>query len=212
MVEDKKDYLKQLKEIEKKSRFREARKKYKEYRTYLTGKGFYASLKSTRRKDKYSQGKKFLEAKEVDPIETAALAYALMREGIARANIEYSFLGAQLYEKIGRGRKAIPRLLRGAKSVVNRGHKLDDVFKDVYSKIEIFIKKNAGEREQDESGLEKKFSIFIAFIIGGAALSLGSLTITGNVVSNLTKTTPGLLGIILFIAGLVGVFFYFRGK
>ena len=68
------------------------------------------------------------------------------------------------------------------------------------------------KREQKTSGIEKKFGIFAAFIIGGIALSLGSLTITGNAVSNLTQTTPGLLGIIFFIAGLVGMFFYSRGK
>ena len=210
MIEDKKEiYLKQLEDIRRRDRFRKARKTYETYETYknIPGRG-----DSFKRKEIYSRGKRFLKTRKVDPIETAALAYALMQEGIARANIEYSFLGAQLYEKIKRGRKAIPRLLRGAKSVVNRGYKLEDVFKDVYSKIEIFIKKNAGEREQGEGSLEKKFGVFIAFIIGGIALGLGSLTITGNAISNLTGTTPGLLGIILFIAGLVGMFFYFRRK
>jgi len=83
--------------------------------------------------------------------------------------------------------------------------------KEIYA----YSKKREGEsekRERKTSGLEKRFGIFAAFIIGGVALSLGSLTITGNAVSNLTKTTPGLLGIILFIAGLVGIFFYSRRK
>lgn len=52
----------------------------------------------------------------------------------------------------------------------------------------------------------------IFFMIGGIALSLGSLTTTGNAISNLTGTTPGLLGIILFVAGLIGMFFHFRRK
>ncbi len=207
MAEDKKEiYLKQLEDIRRRDRFRKARK------TYETYKNIPRRGDSFKRKEIYSRGKRFLKTRKVDPTETAALAYALMQEGIARANIEYSFLGAQLYEKIERGRKAIPRLLRGAKSVVNGGYKLDDVFKDVYSKIEIFIEKNTEERKQKTSGLEKKFGVFIAFIIGGVALSLGSLTITGNTISNLTGTTPGLLGIIFFLAGLVGMFFYFKGK
>ncbi len=209
MVEDKQEeYLKQLKDIERKDKFRKARRIYKDHRKYLTGKGFYASLKSTRRKDKYEQGKKFLEVKEVDPVETAALAYALMKGGIERGDIQSSFLGAQLYEKIGRGKKAISRLLEGAEKSIETGK----TRKEDYIDVEIFIKKNAGEREQDEGSLEKKFGIFAAFIIGGIALSLGSLTITGNAVSNLTRTTPGLLGIILFIAGLAGMFFYFKKK
>lgn len=83
--------------------------------------------------------------------------------------------------------------------------------KEIYA----YSKKREGEsekRERKTSGLEKRFGIFAAFIIGGVALSLGSLTITGNAISNFTQTTPGLLGIIFFIAGLVGMFFYSRRK
>ena len=73
------------------------------------------------------------------------------------------------------------------------------------------VKEPIKEREQGGS-LEKRFGVFVAFIIGGVALSLGSLTITGNAVSNLIQTTPGLLGIFLFMAGLVGVFFCSKRK
>ena len=86
-----------------------------------------------------------------------------------------------------------------------------EIEKEIYA----YSKKREGEyekREQKTSGIEKKFGVFVAFLIGGIALSLGSLTITGNAVSNLTQTTPGLLGIIFFIAGLVGMFFYSRRK
>jgi len=84
--------------------------------------------------------------------------------------------------------------------------------KEIYAYHKNYSEKHTEKRDQKTSGLEKRFGIFAAFIIGGVALSLGSLTITGNAVSNLTKTTPGLLGIILFIAGLVGIFFYSRRK
>ncbi len=57
-----------------------------------------------------------------------------------------------------------------------------------------------------------RLTIFTLSIIAGVALSLSSLSTTGNAVSNLTRTTPGLLGIILFIAGLSGMFFHFKGK
>ncbi len=57
-----------------------------------------------------------------------------------------------------------------------------------------------------------KPAVSFLFIAGGLILSLSSLTITGNAVSNVTGTAPGLLGIILFIAGLVGMFFYFKKK
>jgi len=199
MVEDRKElYLKQLKEIERRDKFRKARKEYKKVkyfpRTFATD-------------TKYFQGKKFLR-KEKNPVKIAALAYRLMEEGIDRRYFQYSLLGAQLYEKIGRGKKAIPRLLKGVEKGIGTGKTREED----YQRVEIFIKRNTKERGQDESGLEKKFGIFVAFVIGGVALSLGSLTITGNAISNLTGTTPGLLGIILFIAGLVGMFFYFKRK
>ena len=57
-----------------------------------------------------------------------------------------------------------------------------------------------------------RLSLFVLSIIAGLALSLSSLSTTGNVTSNLTQTTPGILGVLLFIAGLVGMFFYFKRR
>lgn len=208
MVEDKKEiYLKQLKDLGKKSRFRKARETYRKYKYKAEVEGEKHNIIGT-----LSDGRRFLETKKVDPTETAALAYELMRDGVKRGDIKYSFLGAQLYEKIGKGRKAIPRLLKTAEIGIKKGWLGRYQLELVYSKIESFIKKNAGKREPSVGSLEKKFGIFVAFIIGGIALGLGSLTITGNAVSNLSQTTPGLLGIILFIAGLAGVFFCSRKK
>ena len=198
MVEDKKeDYLEQLKEIERRDKFRKARKIYKKYKE----KGGYNL-------PVLMKAKSLLKDKKIDHIKTAAFAYELMQKGIERGDVQYSLFGAQLYEKIGRGRKAIPRLLKGIERNISV---YGSVKVKVFPEIRTFIKKNAGERAQGKGSLEKKFGIFIAFIIGGIALSLGSLTLTGNAVSNLTQTTPGLLGIIFFIAGLVGVFCS-RGK
>ena len=55
-----------------------------------------------------------------------------------------------------------------------------------------------------------KLPIFILFTIAGLALSLTSLTLTGHAISGLTGTTPGLLGVLLFIVGLTGMFFRLR--
>lgn len=88
----------------------------------------------------------------------------------------------------------------------------DKTKKELSAYHENYLEKHTKKREQKTSGLEKRFGVFVAFIIGGIALSLGSITITGNAVSNLTQTTPGLLGVFLFIAGLVGIFFYSRRK
>jgi len=203
MVEDKKEvYLKQLEDIKRKSRFKKARIIYKGHKT----------KKESSTYSPWEEGKRHLREKEIDSIETAALAYSLMQMGVERGDVHYSFLGAQLYEKIGKGGKAIPRLLKATEIGVKKGYVVGSELENAYSQIKAFIEKNIGERQQGGGALEKKFGIFVAFIIGGIAISLGSLTITGNAVSNLTQTTPGLLGIILFLAGLVGMFFYFRGK
>jgi len=55
--------------------------------------------------------------------------------------------------------------------------------------------------------LEKRIYVSIFFLIGGLVLSFTALTLTGNAISNLTETNQGLLGVILFIAGLFGIVF-----
>ena len=189
------EYLKQLEDIKRKSKL----VKHEEYMGRIPKKAPINTL---------SEEEKFLKDEKVDSIENAARG--LMQEGIDLGSVRYSLSGAQIYEKIGKGSKAIPGLLRALKNNIKFGYTQD--LEDAYPAIKTFIEKNTKEKKQKTSGLEKKFGVFVAFIIGGVALSLGSLTITGNAISNLTGTTPGLLGIILFIAGLIGMFFYFKGK
>lgn len=62
-------------------------------------------------------------------------------------------------------------------------------------------------RKDKRSSIESRVAIFIFFILSGLALSLSSLTSTGNAIGNLTGTSRGLLGILLFIAGLTGMVF-----
>lgn len=78
--------------------------------------------------------------------------------------------------------------------------------------------------DEDEDELEKtilgvkldalpyggKMSAFLLLFVGGIALSMSQISLTGNAVSNLTSSTPGLLGVFLFIAGLVGMILSFR--
>lgn len=54
--------------------------------------------------------------------------------------------------------------------------------------------------------------IFILFFGGGIVLSFNAIRINGNVVMGLFQTPYGLLGVALFIIGLVGAFFYFKKK
>ena len=111
--------------------------------------------------------------------------------------------GALLYEKIGKGRKVIPKLLEAAK-------KDRKVATSQYEDIRRFIQRNAGDGEKKRGGLENHVSVFIVFTLAGLALSFTSLTLTGHAISGLTGTTPGLLGILLFIVGITGMFFRLR--
>ncbi len=74
---------------------------------------------------------------------------------------------------------------------------------------EYFLPREIANQKRDytkgvwgRKNLAMKFSIL--FISGGIILGINSLTATGNIVLNLTKTTSGLLGILFFIVGLVG--------
>ena len=77
---------------------------------------------------------------------------------------------------------------------------------------EIAERKRRGLRNPAEETLEQRFGVIIAFLVAGIALIFSSLRPTGNAVSNLTQTTPGLLGLIFFIAGILGIIFYIRRK
>ena len=143
--------------------------------------------------------------------ESQGVAYRLMESDNPRSFV----LGAKLYEALGKGRKAVPKLLKAARRAgiqLHLSHLGQEISEGDFLEAKTFIERNKEKRQQGEGGIEKRVGVFVLFVIGGAALSLGSLTITGNAISNLTQTTPGLTGIILFIAGLSGMFFYFKRK
>lgn len=155
----------------------------------------------------------FLERKSQEVIERnkgeiATLAYNLMHnESYSPGDALY---GAMLYEKIGKGRRIIPRLLKVIEKAtqlppdyVSHGE-LTDGF---YRRVQSFIERNSGKRKQKEGGLEGRTMVFLGSLLAGIALSAFSLTATGNAIGNLTGTTPGLLGLILFVVGLAGLFF-----
>ena len=53
---------------------------------------------------------------------------------------------------------------------------------------------------------KNKLPLFILFILVGIVITFNSLNATGFAVSNLTQATPGLSGLLFFIAGLTGIF------
>ena len=66
-------------------------------------------------------------------------------------------------------------------------------------------------RKPVEGGLEKSFGIIAICALLLSILST-SFSFTGYAVSNLSKTTFNILGICLFLGGLIGVFLYLREK
>ena len=179
--------------------FRETRETYRETKkgerdNVELGRGYRLAKKA----EAYLEG----SGEELDPAEIGAIAHRFVR-GPNPSNI---LLGARLYEKLGKTRK-VQRTIPELDRILNTRYDLAD---GTRQEIKALLERN--KKRQDEGGLAGRVGVFALFIAGGAALSLGSLTITGNAVSNLTRTTPGLSGIILFIAGLTGLFFYFKGK
>lgn len=151
--------------------------------------------------EKYNQ---YIDLSEVDAKkkeeEIRAYAKVLLRgeNGFMSAR-----RGAELYEKIGKGKKAIPKLLEAARRDKNGAIQS-------YRTIRAFIERNSGERKPLENGLEGKTMVFAVSTLAGIALSVFSFKATGNAIGNLTGTSQGLLGVFLFIFGLAGMFFSIR--
>jgi len=69
-----------------------------------------------------------------------------------------------------------------------------------------------GLEERNFGSLEVRTGIFIVSIFSGLALSFSSLSLTGNIISNVFGSSQSLLGIFLFVFGIVGLFFVLKRK
>ncbi|MEK6912754.1 MAG: hypothetical protein AABX26_02245 [Nanoarchaeota archaeon] len=142
------------------------------------------------------------EAAKAKEEEIRAYAKELMGEGSKNLiNVTAAVRGAELYEKIGKGKKAIPKLLEAARRDKNGAIQS-------YRTIREFIERNSGEEHRKSgTGLEGKTAIFLLSTLAGIALSVFSFNATGNAVAGMTGTGQGLLGVLLFIVGITGIFF-----
>jgi hypothetical protein len=61
-----------------------------------------------------------------------------------------------------------------------------------------------------ESGLEGKTAVFALSTLAGIAVSVFSFNATGNAIASVTGTSQGLLGVLLFVVGISGMFFNIR--
>jgi len=140
----------------------------------------------------------YLHLADKDALKKQAEIRAYATELIDRYDSGLVFLGAQLYEKVGKGYKAVPKLTEALERDSGFISEADA------KKINNFIKRNSKRKGY---GLEGRISVFILFSIAGIVLVISSLTPTGNTISNLTNTTQGLFGILLFVVGLAGLVF-----
>jgi len=115
-------------------------------------------------------------------------------------NPQEFLLGAQLYEKIGKGTRIIPKLLENMESASRMGHTNEHNFKYVRD----FIKRTA--KTEKSVNLESRVTVFIIMTLGGIVIAFNSLNTTGFAISNFTQATPSLSGLLLTVAGLVGIF------
>lgn len=128
--------------------------------------------------------------------------------GIDSRNLDSKglLLMARLYVASGPEKTATDKTLRKALDMSANGNlNLQD-----YKKIKDFVDKHSEGDRSSPSNLEKRIGIFIISTLAGIGLSIASLTTTGNTIGNLTNTTPGLLGVFLFVFGLAGLIFTLR--
>jgi len=116
--------------------------------------------------------------------------------------------GALLYERLGKGKKAVPRVRNSleAHEMLHLGF-VTYSYKDVRD----FLKKYSPESESGGFGIEGRVGIFLALTIGGLVVGINSLNVTGNVVGSV-GTSQGAFGGLLFIAGVAGMFFLLKKK
>ena len=137
--------------------------------------------------------------------ENRALIQSIAYNLIDKGHIHATLVGAKLYAKIGKGRKAIPKLVERAEEAAEKyPSSLDD---KTVRYMKMFVKKHGKERQSSSSGLEGKTAVFILSTLAGITLSVFSFNATGNAVAGVTGTSQGLLGVLLFIVGITGIFF-----
>ncbi len=118
----------------------------------------------------------------------------------------YALEGAKIYEGLGVGnRTSVKRRLLQAYQDQYPNENDNHIKKE----IEAYLKRNP-ESKQSGKTLEHKFISVIAGASIIIALFFLSSNLTGNVVGNLAKSDSNIIGAILFVLGIIGLFISFR--
>jgi len=181
-------YLEKLDKIEKVGSYRSAREVYRK-----------ADKKTN--EEIYKEGIDLASLSQEDAYKNKGMVQSTAYKLMQRENNPQEFLlGAQLYEKIGKGTRIIPKLLENMESASRMGHTNEHNFKYVRD----FIKRTA--KTEKSVNLESRVTVFIIMTLGGIVIAFNSLNTTGFAISNFTQATPSLSGLLLTVAGLVGIF------
>jgi len=117
------------------------------------------------------------------------------------------FNAALLYERMGKGKNAVPKLLKFIEKIIEYGGGEPD--KRFYERVDEFIDRNTSD-SVSQGGLEGKTMGFGFLTLAGIALGVGALRMTGNVIGSAANSSLGLSAIVVFVIGLVGMVLSFR--
>ncbi|MBR9705985.1 solute carrier organic anion transporter [Candidatus Pacearchaeota archaeon] len=143
--------------------------------------------------------KELKEAQKIaDRIEMSENSYN--NENLSISAMEHAYGAIQLYKAIGQDNR---------NSVINRATKVFGKVADFDAGLaHKFMDKNVNRKRKP---LEHYFGIIslFGFVLGGFFLSPN---LTGNAIANLTTKTTSIIGAGLFIAGIVGTYFWIKKK
>jgi polyhydroxyalkanoate synthesis regulator phasin len=172
----------------------------------------YGNLKAWQKASVYEQASKIADAIEEGELEREdGINYVSMR-ALARRTMELAekdnyvdgaINAARIYGGLGKENIATSKL----KIVIDKAIKAGKVNRRDYREIERFMERHTKRKHQSDRGIESRVGVFIFSAIAGIALSVFSFQSTGNAVSGVVGSSQGLLGILLFIFGVTGMFF-----
>ncbi len=195
-----------LKGVDKKESSNKVRKIYDSFQKEASNEGYLKILVDARAIFLGMHGR-LGAADAIDDYHIGAMARTLIKEGAKAGDVEAALYGGYLYEKLGKGQRAIPDILKSCERD-QEGEGKD--YRHYRADVEKFIKNNA--RGGSESGLGGQVSGIISIIGLGAAAIFLSPSITGNAIGNINSGSSNIVGIIGFLVGLLSAVFYFKGK
>jgi len=127
-------------------------------------------------------------------------AHKLMEYGIKKRDLHTTLIGARLYESLGfENNPSVNRRLKKALENTPKTPKRE--YNKIVEETNDFLERNSSRNTIESKVLNSIFGISAL-----AGIFFLSPNVTGNVIGNITKTGSNILGIVLIVFGLLGVF------